>query len=235
MKTTRLAVLAALICISCGAGWGPRSSRADDAFEQMHPRAWSLQECFDDELSRKDHPDQERLRRVKLWAEGEKPNLGWTKKLPNCPCTITITKDASQTRCQAEDQTRWDCQNAQANDNVLTFFHPGGARYELRQKTGTGPGQQCTYDAKGALITSGPAAGTPDLGGPLTAGRIEHRDWDVDQACQAICADGLRFGKTMEAYISVRPPNNGLNCPQNDPSTKETWYDPRVSEWACRD
>ncbi|TRU13594.1 MAG: hypothetical protein EWV60_03855 [Microcystis sp. Msp_OC_L_20101000_S702] len=76
------------------------------------------------------------------------------------------------------------------------------------------PGQQCTYDENGRLITHGPAAGTPDAYGSnatdsyfftsIGKGKISglHRTWDVDTY--------KKLG--WREYHKIWKPNNGNSC-----------------------
>lgn len=89
-------------------------------------------------------------------------------------------------------------------------YRPEGRKdlYPLR------PGQQCTYDENGRLITHGPAAGTPDAYGSnatdsyfftsIGKGKISglHRTWDVDTY--------KKLG--WREYHKIWKPNNGNSC-----------------------
>jgi hypothetical protein len=79
------------------------------------------------------------------------------------------------------------------------------------------PGQQCTYDRNGRLITAGAGAGTPDAYAPNFTNRLQgttiprllgyqsHTHWDV----KPFDADGM----TWQEYQQVWTPNNGNGCP----------------------
>ncbi|MDB9397857.1 hypothetical protein [Microcystis aeruginosa] len=89
-------------------------------------------------------------------------------------------------------------------------YRPEGRKdlYPLR------PGQQCTYDENGRLITHGPAAGTPDAYGSnatdsyfftsIGKGKVSglHTTWDVDTY--------KKLG--WREYHKIWKPNNGNSC-----------------------
>lgn len=89
-------------------------------------------------------------------------------------------------------------------------YRPAGRNdlYPLR------PGQQCTYDENGRLITHGPAAGTPDAYGSnatdsyfftsIGKGKVSglHTTWDVDTY--------KKLG--WREYHKIWKPNNGNSC-----------------------
>lgn len=95
---------------------------------------------------------------------------GWLNILPDCPCSDS---------------------DASANPDVWvggvggcpSATHPGAVTgYRSRRGYAsipdTGHGQQCCYDANGRLMTSGAAAGTPDLWSP-SVDFVKHQVFDV--------------------------------------------------------
>ena len=118
---------------------------------------------------------------------------GWLDILPDCPCQLRPNGRLSED--WSED----------ANPN-LQSYHPG-ARKSFRSVAnfqsipGTEHRQQCCYDSAGSLITSGAAAGTPDV----WASFGNHISTDVDT-----------FNSMgWQTYTQYWIPNNGNNCNQN--------------------
>jgi hypothetical protein len=118
---------------------------------------------------------------------------GWLSVLPNCPCR--------QTDVLASPSV-W----APDANPLLGYFHPGAATSfrstsAFASVPGSAHGQQCTYDSRGNLITSGPGAGTPDVWSPIT-NPGDHFSSDVI-TWQIL---GSRI------YNSYWRPNNGNGC-----------------------
>lgn len=124
--------------------------------------------------------------------------------LPNCPCKYKDKQEG-----ETEKEGKWG-----KDDKIdVTFgvFHYGAVS-EMRwfpNKTNA-PGQQCTYDKEGNLITSGIAAGSPDLVSPggffgdISAGiPATHNDYDVVTWKSIDC----------EQYLKKWAANNGNKCP----------------------
>jgi len=125
----------------------------------------------------------------------------WQNVVPNCPCDQKDVPDF------------WSGEPAKQD------YHPGATRcyrsLPVSQKTlkaaglapdKISPGQQCCYDKDKKLITSGAAAGTPDLYVPLDAeSNAAHANVDV----------ALFHKLGFEIYNVYWPPNNGNRCPLN--------------------
>lgn len=120
---------------------------------------------------------------------------GWLSALPNCPCEAP----ASDTRNWVRD----------SNPDLQTY-HPGAASSFRSTSAATGGsrhGQQCTYDAANCLITSGPAAGTPDVYSP---------SWGLLNIPYHIVYDVKPWKELgWSTYNMYWRPNNGLGCPSN--------------------
>jgi hypothetical protein len=119
---------------------------------------------------------------------------GWRSSLPDCPCTVP-----------SGDTANWV---SDSNPN-LSKYHPG-AVYSYRSTAaatqGSRHGQQCTYDAAGRLITSGPGAGTPDVYSPSSYINIPyHIVYDVKTW------DELGWS----TYNRYWRPNQGAGCDTN--------------------
>jgi hypothetical protein len=142
--------------------------------------------------------------------------LAWHSNLPPCPCTYTQAKLENKTKCP---QGEWsDCGTASAD------FHYGAA-YEVRWLPSSSgrPGQQCTYDASGDLITGGIAAGSPDKvspgscgfwtwlinGNATTTSYLGHKTQDIDTWKSIPCWQ----------YLENWPANNILSCVPNKVSS----------------
>ncbi len=109
----------------------------------------------------------------------------WTKKLPNCPKTLS--------GCVGE---AWE---KPSNSIKIKWFHPG-ASWEVRSKSFSGHSTQCTYNKKGVLLVEPPAAGSADFKActnPPWCG--EHIDHDV---IPFNLADDL---DRIDDYYDVRP------------------------------
>ncbi|MBK8566685.1 MAG: hypothetical protein IPN76_25990, partial [Saprospiraceae bacterium] len=85
----------------------------------------------------------------------------WYSSLPPCPCTYQEAQKLGKTNCPKGE---WlDC----GSGDLIRKYHYGAA-FEVRwAPEGVDvPGQQCTYNSNGALITAGIAAGSPDMDSP---------------------------------------------------------------------
>lgn len=79
----------------------------------------------------------------------------WVHYLPNCPLTVQAIRDNPQD--WAPDSGLFKCYHLGA---TASYRSTKGYRSSPKSPL---HGQQCTYDAGGSLITSGPGAGTPDF------------------------------------------------------------------------
>lgn len=136
----------------------------------------------------------------------------WNTALPACPCTYAEAKSIGETLCPAG---RWsNCGSANQD------YHYGAA-FEVRwlPSTAAQPGQQCTYDAAGNLITGGIAAGSPDKVSPGACG---FWSWLVSGTGTIPAFTGHRSSdidpwKTIPCWQYLRdwPANNRLACITN--------------------
>ncbi|WP_420629740.1 hypothetical protein [Candidatus Leptofilum sp.] len=140
----------------------------------------------------------------------------WYDKLPACPCEIAIPQEG-ETPPQLNLGEGWSL-TANKLDEKLINFHPG-ATWEIRWTSSNVeivPGQQCTYDINGLLITEGIVAGTPDRWGfsdkSSNSDYIGHTFFDVLPYLPGFIA--YQFGREDELnwYLEGWPPNNGNNC-----------------------
>lgn len=131
----------------------------------------------------------------------------WKKSLDSCPCTRDEARNSDRfTRSFLLVQTYHpgaDTAYRSAEGAVEPYYSqilPGAAPLY--------PGQQCTYDDTGMLITGGIGAGTPDAYSPEVASPIWsslHPIWDVEPA----------KAMSWQEYQQTWTPNNGNSCPVN--------------------
>jgi RHS repeat-associated protein len=138
----------------------------------------------------------------KEWHRLEEQDQGWRNNIADCPDEICISNGEPV-----------DCNNGQWESIIEASqrYHPN-ATWTMRSNTYQGPGQQCNYDSKGDLITSGLEAGTPDRQAPsiLNSVYLGHYRHDVAPFNRAWALDGgPPAGKNLKAYLEVRPPSQG--------------------------
>lgn len=131
-------------------------------------------------------------------------------ELPSCPCsypsevayTVVSIYDESHGR-----QFRW--RDASSPKERLDIYKPSARsciRSALSSDSSTLAAQHCCYDDRGRLITRGKGAGTPNL---ISTEFSPELHFKVDVLPWILCkGDWSRFH-------AVRPPNNGLSCPEN--------------------
>lgn len=146
------------------------------------------------------------------WYEKEKRAMAWANLLPWCPCNITLPVAPGVP--VSPSPPVWD------DPKRADGFHPGAAWCMRSKAVPSGHGQQCCYDAKGQLITSGPGAGTSDKVSPDDP--LGH--WNEDVVPFGLAEKGDRFyncgDKYRRKYWEVRPINGGRDplgnpCPSN--------------------
>ncbi|XP_056151005.1 isthmin-2 [Lampris incognitus] len=131
-------------------------------------------------------------------------------ELPSCPCsypsesayTVVSIFDDSQGR-----PYRW--RDASSPKERLDIYKPSARtciRSTLSSDSSTLAAQHCCYGDRGRLITRGKGAGTPNL---ISTEFSPELHFKVDVLPWILCkGDWSRFH-------AVRPPNNGLRCPEN--------------------
>ena len=131
------------------------------------------------------------------WLALEKASTAWVSALPKCPKCVII----SAGKANNPDATVWTDPNPGFLAKMaLAKYHPG-AVYEVRNVKGAAgapSGNQCTYDAKGILMTTSPAAGSADLYGP-------QNDFGKHQSHDVKTFDSANSLKRVTDYYSVRP------------------------------
>jgi len=160
---------------------------------------------------------------------------GWQDKLFACPCTEDEIIQQRKINAKSYPLTP---SNA-AERQLEMSYHPGAKGFyrsaapdEYRPEGRNDlyplrPGQQCTYDENGRLITHGPAAGTPDaygsnatdsyfftsIGKFIGKGDFSglHITWDVDTY--------KKLG--WREYHKIWKPNNGNSCLFNPSPERE--------------
>lgn len=137
---------------------------------------------------------------------------GWKEGLDPCPRT---SDDADQSNLFEEDN--W------IERRGVLYYHPGASRTyrstaesveaypsqdpELPGAAPLFPGQQCTYDGEGRLITGGTGAGTPDAYSPAVTPELSylHTAWDINPS----------EVMSLREYHQTWTPNNGSLAPEN--------------------
>ncbi|XP_028295459.1 isthmin-2 [Gouania willdenowi] len=131
-------------------------------------------------------------------------------ELPSCPCSYP--SEVSYTVVSLYDKShdrpfRW--RDASSPKERLDIYKPSARsciRSALSNDASTLAAQHCCYDERGRLITRGKSAGTPNL---ISTEFSPELHFKVDVLPWILCkGDWSRF------HV-VRPPNNGLKCPEN--------------------
>ncbi|HYC40453.1 MAG TPA: hypothetical protein VEB63_08180 [Chitinophagaceae bacterium] len=151
----------------------------------------------------------------------------WYDKLPDCPCTY---KEA-QTKAKQSGSGWMDC--GKANQ---TYHY--GATTEVRWKPNKPgqPGQQCTYDAEGNLITSGVGAGSPDKVSPQGCGPQDGIQYGEVRNFLGHNAQDMQTWENLPCWQYLRdwPANNGNKCATN-PKNDLQHIRKLVGDMNCRD
>jgi RHS repeat-associated protein len=161
--------------------------------------------------------EREHIRR-RIELEG--PNY-WINDLPDCPCEIPVDNCGCPMKGPSTKDSKWS-PVSHANQNAHK-----GASWEIRWYQGFGkPGQQCTYDAKGRLITVGVAAGTPDrYGFDSSKWKVNPKNWGHGiYDLLPFLFDSLMQSRHYY-WINRRPPNKGRNCYAYNAGTR---YSPKM-------
>ncbi|KAL3052833.1 hypothetical protein OYC64_005369 [Pagothenia borchgrevinki] len=131
-------------------------------------------------------------------------------ELPSCPCTYP--SEVSYTVVSVYDDNhgrpfRW--RDASGPKERMDIYKPSARsciRSALSSDSSTLAAQHCCYGDRGRLITRGKGAGTPNL---ISTEFSPELHFKVDVLPWILCkGDWSRFH-------AVRPPNNGLSCPEN--------------------
>jgi hypothetical protein len=165
------------------------------------------------------------LDNFRAWYRTEVAELqSWLPKVKPCPCNLSCFDPPYKYCFGYFTKDRVDhkiCPTAPPGFMKPAFnggYHPG-MTYELRENNcpdNCQPGNQCTYDANGNLLTTPPAAGSADRysGGCGTFYNDNHRQDDV---LPYDCAKQLDPNETLgllDRYEDVRPTNGGMPCVQ---------------------
>lgn len=131
---------------------------------------------------------------------------GWKESLDACPCT---SDEANRSNRFTESYFFVETYHPGA-DTAYRSTRAAVAPYYSQNLPGAAPlypGQQCTYDAEGMLITGGIGAGTPDAYAPEATPDFSnlHTIWDVEPA------DAMQW----QEYHQTWTPNNGGSCDLN--------------------
>ena len=149
----------------------------------------------------------------------------WYEMLPVCPCKNPDQNSIRNNDGWAREKRRDEMSRLKklvVGKKDFTLFHPGAAAsfrsYPFVTTFINGKkyhsGQQCTYDEKGNLIKSGPAAGTPDKVSPASG---EKKNGALRVNIFRVYAHVRRDAKPWkkmgwEPYNKLWPPDQGVNC-----------------------
>lgn len=157
----------------------------------------------------------------------------WYEKLPSCPCTYEEAKALTEDNCWGGVWS--DCGDANQD------FHYG-AHKEVRWYSENEkflPGQQCTYDKNGQLITAGIAAGSPDLVSPRGCGNYIP-DFVIniltEYACYTEhCIKDVKPWETKSCweYLQKWPADN--SCSRNNPVSDIAHMREAVGDMTCEE
>ncbi|XP_072552051.1 isthmin-2 [Salminus brasiliensis] len=131
-------------------------------------------------------------------------------ELPSCPCTYPSAVSHSMVTLPDKERNRtFHWTDASDPKERMDIYKPSASRClrsALSAEGTTLAAQHCCYDSQGQLITRGKGAGTPNL---ISTEFSPELHFKVDVLPWILCkGDWSRFH-------AVRPPNNGLNCPEN--------------------
>ncbi|KAM9354903.1 isthmin-2-like [Pholidichthys leucotaenia] len=131
-------------------------------------------------------------------------------ELPSCPCDFPF--EVAYTEVSLYDEKRGQSfrwHDASGPAERLDIYKPSARsciRTALSSDSSTLAAQHCCYDDRGRLITRGKSAGMPNL---ISTEFSPELHFKVDVLPWILCkGDWSRFH-------AVRPPNNGLSCPEN--------------------
>ena len=155
------------------------------------------------------------------WYKNELLDMSWMDGIPNCPCSISVTKVCTYVPKGDRDirvektilQVSSDA-NAGWSLDIDLLVHPPAEWCIRSGPNPRGAGQQCCYDSNGKLITGGTGAGTTDRSTSL----MSHFVHDWLPAYWASQCDSKNGGNAcIDKYLAVRPINNGNKCAKNEP------------------
>lgn len=203
---------------------GPRFSPAYDFSDEptINPPAWFQQDAGELDLpggvATPANRSSQRIGQSK--PPRQKP---WYDTLPPCPCTYKAAQDSAKRKGSG-----WmDCGGASQ-----TYHYGATSEVRWAGKNG-GPGQQCTYDSSGNLITSGLAAGSPDRVSPQACGASGTTPWTLSSTASHFVEDVHPWKiDPCWTYLQHWPANNGNNCPKN-PVADITGLDKLVGVMTC--
>lgn len=172
----------------------------------------------------------------------------WKEGLDPCPCTLQDARELTKTLVRIRpDQKGFDIVRdpifveSTGDDRKLRLigkdYHPGASYsfrshssrvgyFKIRSGKTIRPGQQCTYDNRGKLITNGPGAGTPDAYAPEVTPDLAiyrspkeetHTYWDTKpfDAMTNNREDGWENKDGWKEYHRVWTPNRVCGLPKD--------------------
>uniref|UniRef100_A0AAZ3Q8Z6 AMOP domain-containing protein n=1 Tax=Oncorhynchus tshawytscha TaxID=74940 RepID=A0AAZ3Q8Z6_ONCTS len=198
-----------------GGDWDSRWNEGWDATHSYYDAVNTVAEPFPFEMENGTEPFGTDVDTCEKWLNCKSDFLQRylnqvLSELPSCPCAYPSA--AAYTVVSAFDEGhdrtfRWH--DASGPKERLDIYKPSARtciRSALSSDVATLGAQHCCYDDRGCLITRGKGAGTPNL---ISTDFSPELHFKVDVLPWILCkGDWSRFH-------AVRPPNNGLVCPEN--------------------
>ncbi|KAL7888698.1 hypothetical protein AOLI_G00036720 [Acnodon oligacanthus] len=211
--------------VTCGHGNQTRTRSCGDFCMSTESRSCYLNPCPDDlnpissvfpfEMENGTEPFGTDIDSCEKWLKCKSEFLQRYLKqvlmeLPSCPCSYPTTAPISALTLPDEGHKQtFHWRDASNPKERLDIYKPSARsclRSALSAQGTTLAAQHCCYDSQGHLITRGKGAGTPNL---ISTEFSPELHFKVDVLPWILCkGDWSRFH-------AVRPPNNGLNCPEN--------------------
>ncbi len=149
----------------------------------------------------------------------------WYEHLPHCPCENPDLNGTKLNDGWARERLRSEMgffQKIFSGKKGFTYYHPGSTSsfrsypYVATRINGKKfkSGQQCTYDEKGKLIITGPAAGTPDKASP-SVGETKKGLLKINffRVMKHVKYDSSPWkAEEWATYHKYWPPDRGINC-----------------------
>ncbi|XP_066532169.1 isthmin-2 isoform X4 [Hoplias malabaricus] len=207
---------------TCGHGNQTRTRSCGDHCISSESRSCDLDQCPNDLQNGTEHdmedgtePSDTDFDSCEKWLKCETEFLqNFLKQvltqLPSCPCSYPPAASHTTVTLQDDDLERtFQWRDASDPKEHLDIYKPS-ARRCLRSalsKNGTTlAAQHCCYDNQGQLITRGKSAGTPNI---ISIEFSAELHFKVDVLPWILCKGN------WSRLNAVRPPNNGLGCPEN--------------------
>ena len=150
------------------------------------------------------------------WADRQADNQSWLDRLPDCPCELT--RDVHG-RLRAPEPVA----SQHSPTGIFRWMpprrpsqrtHPGAAWHIRSSPSVDRAGQQCCYDERGELITTGLAAGTPDRWAPWNPDGPDpsERHKSADVVPFHNCRAAGMIDRRCTGRFPLRPPFCATRC-----------------------